>query len=1090
MHILSNIRLQENLTGIQIPLEAWLVALTKVLYDRELAVSERRVKPASILRNSSLILGKQIIHILPEGYVEKSLFLLPYQLSDYSSAVLNPDHLPFCIDSLKSSVELPLQINQTVPILIELLRIDLDTNQNETITISKKDIKRLKRQADSARGKKDPSSPQTLKLLVKRTGLYRLQKLVDESNLEVQRRMSDTLVVRCPSASVKSVSQNKCLGQLSDFFLQVDATPPLKIKYSKVINREDQSNVYLTIHPETLDSPLAKQRTSGALVKLDSVQRADVSWARNQHIEIPINETLGVSGGWRYSIDEIHDACGNVANYTRALDSLSRIDAHLEQTFIVRNPPKIALAGYDLEKSLKVAKGKSVTLPIQFASTGNDDTGSDQYHISYSYTPESLISTKGNNELVHVDMISINKRGSGPRISEPGLYTLNSVATDYCTGDILEPSSCMLLNPPEPDLTITSEIIPDKCAGHSIGLLLDLDLLGSLPFQVSYNIQRKGGPLESKVVKIDHMRTQLELKPSEAGHYTYEFLDMNDAVYSMRSLRDKNLRFEQDVRPPASARFTEKNPNRFACIKEPVSFGILLYGEEPWTLEYEIVHGKKRQRHKIEGIDSHLYTLYTENLTEGGKHLLSLASVTDRSGCKVFLQQEAAIEVRHHRPEATFRQIQGKRSIQALEGKEISLPIRLTGDAPWKINYNYYETQDATPSTHSVQLKYQNDEVRVKSPGVYEIRDVHDKTCPGSVDPVANRFNVSWLPRPRIQVAESSSVEIVGGELVKKAVCEGDQDAMELTLTGSPPFNIRYKVHVKPDRGTAAVSRRKDTAGLNAASVRMETSAAGLYEYEFSELDDQLYEYDKRRFEPLSVQQRVNNRPTASFAFPGKTYSYCFCKEEEAGDEVIPIKLVGAPPFSLEISIRRHATAKPEIVNVPHIGTHEYNFHIPHRLLSLGKHAVSIRKAQDANGCQRVTEFDGPVVHVEVVDVPSISAADATTDYCVGERISYTLSGTPPFNVFYTFDGAERKAVVPTTNFRRLAEKPGTFTVKAVSDKASTDACKARVSITKTIHELPSVRISKGRIAEVDIHEGGEVELLFEFGGTPPFEFT
>ena len=39
-----------------------------MLYDRELAVSERRVKPADILHNASLILGKQTIHILPEGY--------------------------------------------------------------------------------------------------------------------------------------------------------------------------------------------------------------------------------------------------------------------------------------------------------------------------------------------------------------------------------------------------------------------------------------------------------------------------------------------------------------------------------------------------------------------------------------------------------------------------------------------------------------------------------------------------------------------------------------------------------------------------------------------------------------------------------------------------------------------------------------------------------------------------------------------------------------------------------------------------------------------------------------------------------------
>ncbi|KLU92582.1 hypothetical protein MAPG_11527 [Magnaporthiopsis poae ATCC 64411] len=37
---------------------------------------------------------------------------------------------------------------------------------------------------------------------------------------------------------------------------------------------------------------------------------------------------------------------------------------------------------------------------------------------------------------------------------------------------------------------------------------------------------------------------------------------------------------------------------------------------------------------------------------------------------------------------------------------------------------------------------------------------------------------------------------------------------------------------------------------------------------------------------------------------------------------------------------------------------------------------------------------------------------------------------------------------------------------------------------------MPSVRISRGRNVRVDIHEGGEVDILFEFGGTPPFEFT
>ena len=50
--------------------------MTKVVYDREIAVSERLVKPASVIHNSSLILGKQIIHIMPEGYVNMFFVLI------------------------------------------------------------------------------------------------------------------------------------------------------------------------------------------------------------------------------------------------------------------------------------------------------------------------------------------------------------------------------------------------------------------------------------------------------------------------------------------------------------------------------------------------------------------------------------------------------------------------------------------------------------------------------------------------------------------------------------------------------------------------------------------------------------------------------------------------------------------------------------------------------------------------------------------------------------------------------------------------------------------------------------------------------
>lgn len=266
----------------------------------------------------------------------------------------------------------------------------------------------------------------------------------------------------------------------------------------------------------------------------------------------------------------------------------------------------------------------------------------------------------------------------------------------------------------------------------------------------------------------------------------------------------------------------------------------------------------------------------------------------------------------------------------------------------------------------------------------------------------------------------------------------------------------------------------------------MDTTKAGTYEYSFSELSDNLYDHDSKKFTPLVIEQKVNPKPAAQFAKPGQSYKYC--KEELAGDEVIPIKLDGTPPFSLEIDIKHQSSSRPETVTIPNIETNQYNFRIPHRVLSLGAHQVSVRKVRDSNGCQQKTEFGAPHVQVQVYDSPTIYPSESRIDYCVGDRISYALSGTPPFEVFYTFANVQRKAKSQGTNFRRIAESPGNFTITGVSDKAS--ECKAATSITKIIHEMPSVRISKGRQLEVDIHEGGQAEILFEFGGTPPFEFT
>ena len=1004
--------------------------------------------------------------------------------------MLNPDAKPFCLGSSKSYVNIPIRANQTTPILIELLRIDIDTNLNETIAIHNKEIRKLKKQADREHPKNDYATPRVLQYPVKETGLYRLQRVVDESNLEVQRRVSDTLVVQCPSAKAIAAPRDRCKGDLSDFHLQVDATPPLKIRYSKVINRDDHGHSVLSIHPENLVSPLARQRIAGAMVPLESEANTDVSWAQSRTIMIPLNESLGVGGGWQYTIDEVQDACGNVANYSqiRLLEQNRKTlrGMQLEQHFLVHERPRVSLRDYDSQHPIKVAKGKPKLLPVHLSSTGSENHDSIATTISYLFTPEDdLLPNQKHSETATRNEVTLKGSSHGLEVREPGLYSLQSIRTEFCEGEVLEPSSCLLLNPPEPDLVISAENIPDKCAGNSVGLLVDLDLLGTPPFQISYNIRLAGGDVTPIVEKIERLHSQIELKPSHAGHYTYEFTGVSDAVYHDGvSLGHKHMVLEQDVRPPAAARIFDGDAVRKACIEEPVAIAIQMMGQPPFTVEYELVHRGRRQKHTIEDIDGSIHMLNTKPLDDGGEYTLALTSITDQSGCKSYLKVEVKITVGMQRPRAAFGMLEGKRSISALEAKRVALPLRFQGEAPWELTYRNM----ADGAIHVISLHNSNDHIDVIDQGTYEIFDVSDATCPGTVDSNANRFTVDWIPRPSVQVADSPLIKYERSRYIKSEVCESDEDITDITFTGTAPFDFEYEQRHKPDRGSQSMSLKKFSAGLHSASLRMETSEPGTYEYKFSKLGDLSYKHDHRRFSPVMIQQRVHSKSSATFSEPGRTYRYC--KEEDAGGEVVPISLAGFPPFHLELEIKHHAIAKSKLINVPNVESNRYNLHIPHRVLALGTHSVTIRKVQDARGCQRKMDIDAPHIQVSVADVPSISPLESQSDYCVGDRISYTLSGTPPFNVFYNFQNHDRKASVPSTDFRRIAEKPGSFVITAISDQRSTDACKAKINLEKVIHEMPSVRVSKGRTATVDIHEGGVAEILFEFGGTPPFHFT
>lgn len=305
--------------------------------------------------------------------------------------------------------------------------------------------------------------------------------------------------------------------------------------------------------------------------------------------------------------------------------------------------------------------------------------------------------------------------------------------------------------------------------------------------------------------------------------------------------------------------------------------------------------------------------------------------------------------------------------------------------------------------------------------------------------------------------------------------------------SGNAPFDVSYRQEYKDKKGkTTAVSEKDLHTANGAASIRADTSKSGVYEYTFLKLADSRYDHSKKHFSPVTIQQTVHSRPSARFDKPGKTYSYC--SREAEGEEVIPITLEGVAPFYLEVEIKHHGTPKPEISVHKNIPTPKFDLKIEHRKLHLGHSSISIRKVRDSRGCTLKPPPGGPRVSISVHDAPIATPLEDRTDFCVGERLSFALSGQVPFTVYYTFEKQERKASNAGTTFRRLAELPGTFTITGLRDSAS--ECLAALNLSKTIHPIPSVRLSGGQVSEIDIHEGGGTDLEFQFWGTPPFEFT
>ena len=598
----------------------------------------------------------------------------------------------------------------------------------------------------------------TLPFQITETGAYKLERVVDKSGNDIRIYRSEAIVVDCPTAEISSFSNEGagrfCQGETDALKVSVRGVPPLHVLYVQEVNGHVARVPIDSIHPESFASPLL----AGDANQQHVIRQVDYSYAQAHPVTLTYPLTLDTVGIWKYALLEVRDALGNIVSYE---------DAPPGYSLSVHERPQVSLRGCSEDNPIKVLRGRDTNLYFNIQATE-----SGPFNISLGYIPPD------SSDPPIVDTHKLDHKRDALSITEPGLYSIMDISTRYCTGDVLTPQSCLVITPSEPTLQIEWTTLKDHCSG-TVGVTADLTLTGEPPFHLSYRILSKAtNQHEVKRIKIDRTRHQVDFRPEVAGTYSYEFIALDDINYRWIELDGEMFSHEATVHPLPGVKFLDTGMRK-TCIGSSLDVPVRMIGSGPWNLTYDIVEGSGKRQTFAVTIDQSETTLHIPEFQKGGKGTISLRSVTDGSGCKVQLgEEDLVVDVRREKPSARFY----GQTVQGRDGDLIKLPLRLTGDGPWRIRYAF-EDGDGNRSEHEVFVTDPNGSIETRSEGVYELLGVVDSSCPGVVKPQGGKFIVNWISRPKVDIVGSEGAP--RHEILRKAdICAGQDAYLDLNLHG------------------------------------------------------------------------------------------------------------------------------------------------------------------------------------------------------------------------------------------------------------------------------------------------------------------
>ncbi|KAH8835558.1 hypothetical protein DL96DRAFT_1666285 [Flagelloscypha sp. PMI_526] len=1037
------------------------------------------------------------------------------RLSPISTAQINPQRDTFCLSQTQSSVLIPVLLNNTDPVALRYTLTPLgppsSRSKPDTVDMSARDIRAIEaaRLAASAKPSVTPeeddydeydddedeelqsvrrvgqrtlqNTQSIIHLRVSKPGTVKLERVIDASHVEARLAYySEVVVTPCPKAQfTEPLSADeiiRCSGDNPDLPLRIDVhgVPPLSLKWQKVINGQRQQFVVEGIEgdqPQVSPDAVTTETPSSAITRYGRAA---------QHIEIPLTIALDTVGLHQYLLEEISDGVGNIVR----IPSIVPPEKSTRSARLLRRPAfSFKQCGAGLPRTLLI--GSEARLSV---SANDADSADAPWEVFYKYQPPEDGANSKHKPYKKSTKTEGSRRDLVIPANAPGEYTLLAVKGQHCEGDILAPDACPVIEKPLPTAEIEWQKI-HECSGDT-GVSASLVMHGTPPFILYYRMQRDKQPPRDLSKTFPSSRGELTIQPQDDGHFVFSITQLSDANYQRVAINAPSI--DQVIHPLASAEFVQSGHGRkriSSCGGNIVEVDVDLKGTGPWneqdTLDFKSI-STPRKRIQIP-IPAHVDK-------SGGAFDIALSSVTDKEGCKRALNVPGiTVNVRRILPTVKFYGQESKRRVTILEGDEAKLPLRLTGDGvrllPFRLGKSNIVTK-ALPAAKTVRASNQNDFLIVRDPGNYELLEVVDSECPGAVVADASNYHVDWVPRPSVRLSEKTKATHIAynGSYVLDGICEGLPGHVDLDLTGRSPFEIMYNIAKNNGNGGTEIL---DQPVFNSIQQRtrfdLHTQSPGRFFYEVKQVGDAAYPLEKHRSsviprsERLLIEQQVHARPSAKFLNRDRL-SYCLLDPPSSHTGVVHLE--GAPPFSIELSIRNLGAGRTDLVTVE-VDSHIWKVDLPaYQFESIGAHLITIESVKDASGCAHAAlDPLRSSIWADVAETALIVPVDRRQDFCVGDISSFQMEGIPPWTIGYKINGKAKTQEARSSPFSLIQQHAGEFTITSISHQQA--RCRAAGH-----RPSPYSKVGHGKRVFQDIHEGDQAEILFTLEGEPPFTFT